>query len=199
MERRRHLRCQGGITIAVAKHVMTQHDVGELRRQPRQCDPGFEEALLLRLVETIEMIGDPKRVEMRQRFGKDVLLLEHHDRLIIAPLMTGNRRQPAKFCHEHNPFRTAPSTLPNARSRTSSPQPCHVSGSPTIASTIESKRRGRPRSAHRTRGCLTANHRQRSRRSGVRVGKPPGLTDGTCGSPSPCRLPTTSATEGFQR
>ena len=78
---------------------------GELGGEPREGDPGFEEAFRLLLVEAVEVVGDPHGVEMGERLGKYVLLLVHHDRLKIASRMTGNRRQPPEFHHELIPSR----------------------------------------------------------------------------------------------
>ena len=96
LERGGHLRDQGRVAVAVPEHVVAQHDVGERRRQPGERGPAFEEALLLLAVEAVEVVGDPHRVEVRQRLGEDVLLLVHHDRLEVAPSVTGDRRQPAE-------------------------------------------------------------------------------------------------------
>ena len=99
LQRRRHLGGQRRVAIAVAEHVMAQHHVGELGGQPRERRPALEEAFRLLLVEAVEVVGDPHRVEVRQRRGEDVALLVHHDRLEVASRVAGDRRQPSEFHH----------------------------------------------------------------------------------------------------
>ena len=50
-------------------------------------------------VEAVEVVGDPHRVEVRQGLREDVLLLVHHDRLEVAPSVTGHGRQPSELRH----------------------------------------------------------------------------------------------------
>ena len=99
LQRRRHLGDQRRVAIAVPEHVMAQHHVGELGGQPRERRPALEEAFRLLLVESVEVVGDPHRVEVRQRGGEDVALLVHHDRLEVASRVTGDRRQPSELHH----------------------------------------------------------------------------------------------------
>ena len=63
---------------------MAQLDVRVPGGQPGERGPRLQERVGLG-VEAVEVVGDPQRVEMGERGGQDVLVLIHHDRLVIAP------------------------------------------------------------------------------------------------------------------
>ena len=82
-------------------------DVVELRREPRQGGPGLEKPFLLGGIETVEVIGDPDRVEVGKHGRKDVLGLIDRYRREITPCMRGSRREPAELQVVHDPNRNS--------------------------------------------------------------------------------------------
>jgi len=75
--------------------VVAQQNIVELGGQPSEGGPSFHEWIGFG-IEPVEMIGDPQRIEVLDRSGQDIGFLIHDDRLVIAPAVADNRRQPAK-------------------------------------------------------------------------------------------------------
>ena len=78
------------MAIAMAEHVMAEIDVGELGREPCKGRPGLHERIGLG-VESVEMVGNPQRVEVLRRDRENVLLLIDDDRLMVAPAIADDR------------------------------------------------------------------------------------------------------------
>ena len=76
--------------IAMAEHVMAEMDVGELGCQPGKGRPGLHERIGLG-VESVEVVGNPQRVEVLCRDRENVLLLIDDDRLMVAPAISDDR------------------------------------------------------------------------------------------------------------
>ena len=112
VQRGGHLGGEGGRTVATAQDVMAQRHVVEAGRQPGKNRPCLHERVGSS-VEAVEMVGDPQRVEMGQSLRQDVVLLVHHDGLVVAPAVADNRRQPAElqFGHSRTLARPQPAAL----------------------------------------------------------------------------------------
>ena len=96
LQRRGHLRRQRRWAVAVAQHVMAELHVRVASSQPGECGPRFEKRVGLG-IEPVEVVGDPHRVEVGQCRGQDVLVLEHHDRLVVAPPVADDGGEPAEL------------------------------------------------------------------------------------------------------
>ncbi len=74
----------------MAEDVVTQGDIGELGAQPGEGGPGFQERVGAS-VEAVEVVSDPKAVEVRQHGRENVLLLVQDDRLVVAAGVADHR------------------------------------------------------------------------------------------------------------